>query len=42
MADKLTELKTALEEMSDEEIELVLEFAKYLAKIQSDLEEKSG
>jgi hypothetical protein len=35
MADKLAELQAALEGMSDEGLKLVLEFAKFLAKIQS-------
>ena len=34
MADKLAELKAALEGMPDEGLKLVLEFAEYLAKKQ--------
>ena len=36
MADKLAELKAALEGMSNEGLKLVLEFSKFLLKQQSD------
>ncbi|MBA7700606.1 hypothetical protein ES703_109323 [subsurface metagenome] len=32
MADKMAELRTALEDMSDEALRLVVEFAKFLKK----------
>ena len=41
MADKLAELKAALEGMSDEGLRLVLEFSKFLAKKQSDQKGKN-
>ena len=40
MADKMAELEAALEGISDDGLSLVLQFVKYLAKIQAKAKKK--